>query len=606
MTPRTCLALAGFTLALTGCSLAGDLTPPPGVEAVRPANQPGATAAAPISVDAPLFLRASAVDGAQVYAEHCAACHGETGNADGPMTAQVPEGYTVPKFNTPDRARAASPQQWFATVTQGRLENFMPPFGEKLSPTQRWNVVAYLYALSTPPDVIAQGETLYAANCASCHGPAGQGDGPAAAGQTLADLSTTEFFAAQTPEALFTALGAASPIAEHNFEAALPAADDRRAVAAYVQSLAYDYFAPGAPIPERTGAITGRVVNGTAGAALAEPLTVNLVGFDANVGVMTTLTATTDAAGQFAFNEVAYLPGAQFVVAADYRGITYHSEPVGFEGQASLELPIRVYETTEDPAALRIDRVHTFLVFETPETVTVGQLYIFSNTGDKTFAPANGRTVAFEVPAEATGLTVQDGEEGATWFRTERGFEDTVPVVPGAGTSQVLYSYRLPYAGQLNFSQTVLYPAADVNVMVGDTTLTLSGEGFVKTQAQDVQGMPFQNYARAGLAAGEALTFALSGSVGAAAAAPALLATSDSTGVWVGAGVFGVALVGVGVWWWRMQKGAGRPKRDREDLLQALAELDDEFAAGRVGQAEYERDRRWLKDELAKIWEAGR
>jgi mono/diheme cytochrome c family protein len=36
-------------------------------------------------------------------------------------------------------------------------------------------------APTAPPDA-ANGKTLYAANCASCHGPAGAGDGPAGAG----------------------------------------------------------------------------------------------------------------------------------------------------------------------------------------------------------------------------------------------------------------------------------------------------------------------------------------------------------------------------------------------------------------------------------------
>jgi len=39
---------------------------------------------------------------------------------------------------------------------------------------------APIAAAATPPDA-AKGATLYAANCASCHGPRGDGDGPVAA-----------------------------------------------------------------------------------------------------------------------------------------------------------------------------------------------------------------------------------------------------------------------------------------------------------------------------------------------------------------------------------------------------------------------------------------
>ena len=40
---------------------------------------------------------------------------------------------------------------------------------------ERWDVVAYLYRLSTTAEELDTGKQLYEANCASCHGPELQG-----------------------------------------------------------------------------------------------------------------------------------------------------------------------------------------------------------------------------------------------------------------------------------------------------------------------------------------------------------------------------------------------------------------------------------------------
>lgn len=618
-------ALAGLFLA--ACSLAGDVTPPPGARTIvnAPAELPTqppaaspATQSAP-GESAPAALapggRPSAAEGALVYAEHCAACHGETGNGDGPMAANVPGGADmVPKFALPDLARQAAPQTWFGVVTQGRLEKFMPPFNEKLSDAQRWNAVAFLYTLSTPQSQIDSGRAVYTASCARCHGEDGRGQGPDAAGAGLRDFTDAALAATISPIQLFDAITAGAGIPDHAFQDAL-SEDERWAATAYVRAFAYDYFAPGSPLPVKTGTVLGRVINGTAGGALSGAITVNLIGFEDQAGVVESLTGTVDAQGQFQFADVAYAPGRQFVVAADYNGITYHSEVVAFPAEGGqLDVPVTVFDKTDRPDALRIDRVHTFLLFEVPDFITVGQLYILSNLGDRTFAPADGRTVEFGLPAGATALEVQNGTEGTTYFRTEAGFVDTLPVLPGEGVSQVLFSFRLPYADGLKFEQKMLYPVNNVNVMLGDTSLRLIGDQFVEGSAQDVSGQDFLNYSRLGLAAGEALTFELQGrsAVSNAAAQPAVISASDTTGLAVGLGALALALLGIGAWWWRRSAGPAprgaapaRAAASREDLLQAIAELDDDLAAGKVSQAEYEKERAWLKQELRKVWTTG-
>jgi mono/diheme cytochrome c family protein len=618
-------------MALAACSLAGDITPPPGARPFRPlsatpipatiaANLPATPDAgiAPVSLE-PDF-RPSAAAGAPIYAEKCADCHGPTGQGDGVRAAQIPAGIPVPKFADPGLGREATPQEWFDVVTNGRLERFMPPFNQSLSDADRWNVVAYLITLAVPPEQIEKGQAMYEANCAACHGSAGQGDGPRAQG-ALTDLSSPAFFASRTPNALLAAIGADSPIPEHAFDRAL-SETERWAVVDYVRTLAYDYAAPDtalvAEAPAQTRTLAGVIRNGTLGAAVPPNLSVNLIGLDPGFGVMTTLTVTADATGAFIFRDVPVTEGRQFVVATDYDGVTYYSPVTALDGS---DAQLTVYERTNDAGALRIERIHTFILFETQNEVTIGQLVIVNNFGDRTFAPPDGRTVTITLPPGARDLNVQDGQEGVTFFRTEAGFADTAPVVPGRGAAQLLYSFKLPWNGALEFVQPLPYPVDNVNVLVGDMNVTLTGPQFGKSELQDVQGMPFQNYARAGLTAGEPLTFRLSSDAmaGVANAIGNFLGGADTSGLALGASVLGLTLLVLGVWWWRQQAGGGRrtadripaaripatrihATRSRDELLDAIAELDDDYAAGKVSRAEYERERAWLKNELKKVW----
>jgi mono/diheme cytochrome c family protein len=48
---------------------------------------------------------------------------------------------------------------------------------KQLSDQERWDLVAWIWQSHTMPQVLQEGQTLYAANCAACHGEGGSGDG---------------------------------------------------------------------------------------------------------------------------------------------------------------------------------------------------------------------------------------------------------------------------------------------------------------------------------------------------------------------------------------------------------------------------------------------
>ena len=94
---RSTLFVAIIALLLTACNmtLAQDVTPPPG--AVQPAQvQP--TQGAVFPAQAPDLQ-----NGAAIYAEKCAPCHGNTGMGDGPQGQQLT--VPVPALGLPETGR---------------------------------------------------------------------------------------------------------------------------------------------------------------------------------------------------------------------------------------------------------------------------------------------------------------------------------------------------------------------------------------------------------------------------------------------------------------------------------------------------------------------
>jgi len=81
--------------------------------------------------------------GQKIYAKRCMACHGKTGNGDGPDAADL--GIHPAKFSDPVM-REETDGELFWKITVGKKP--MPNYGTRLSPADRWNVINYLRTLT--------------------------------------------------------------------------------------------------------------------------------------------------------------------------------------------------------------------------------------------------------------------------------------------------------------------------------------------------------------------------------------------------------------------------------------------------------------------------
>lgn len=624
------LSVLPLMILLTACSfsLAEDITPPPNYQPTQPAQTQPAPASALFPEIAP-----DPQAGQSIFTEKCAPCHGESGQGDGPQAAQL--AISVPALGSPVIARQVSPAEWYQVVTQGRMDRFMPPF-TSLTDAQRWDVVAYAFSLSTGEAALTQGEELYQANCATCHGDTGLGDGGSAESLTVspANFADQKVMAAKSSAELAQVIrSGATP----DMPAFAQLSDDEVwALTDYVRSFSFATFGqsagltpggsvesgatpqaeatPVAALPVEKGLVLGQVTN-LSGGAVPDTANVILRGFDDMQAVITeTVSLSPD--GSFRFENVEMPVGRVFLATLDYDGTTYGSDISVVEAeQREISLPISIYENTTDSSILVTDRLHLFFEFVDEKTLRVIQLYIISNPSNMTLVAESpdATTVDFLLPAGAANLEIQDGVIGERFVKTENGFGDTISVRPGSGSYQILYAYELPYKNKLDLVQSLSTPVSAVVILVPEGVINIKGDQIVDAGVRDVEGTQYHMYNLSGLNAGAELRLTVSGKMAGSGLA---VTTGSSTSVLIGVGAFGVALLAAGVWLFLRNRGKDEEEPDvelmdvaeapiqgetRETLMDAILALDDLYQEGRLPKEAYQERRAELKARLKDI-----
>jgi mono/diheme cytochrome c family protein len=638
--------LAGLALLLSACSfsLAEDVTPPPNYTPPAPPETTTVSAASP---SYPL-VPPDPVKGAAIFAEKCAPCHGASGQGDGSRASALPN--PVAAIGSPNLASQSRPADWFNIITNGNLDRFMPPFNGSLSDGQRWDVLAYVYSLSTTPASLAMGGQLYDQNCASCHGKTGKGDGPNASGQ-MADFTDQAAMAQKTGDEIYQAITAGKL-------PAMPAYSDklndvqRHAVVDYIRFLSFTPAAraayPGVatplaaaptafplatsspasgtaqPLPTLAssqgvtstasttftlGTVTGKVVNGSGG-TLPSGLDVALHGFD-NMQLVLTDTTTVDSSGTYSFTNIGMPAGRVFVASTNYNDATYSSNIATIDpGTSVVNLDINVFDTTTDASSLSVDRLHIFFDFSNPGYVQVIELYLVTNPTNKTVVPAKAGdpVLTFKLPDNASNLQFQDGTLGDRYVEIPGGFGDTSSVIPGSSQHQVLFGFDLPYTSKLDLLQPVNLPVTAVVVLLPEDGVKVKSDVLTDAGTRDVQGTAYHMYNGDKIDAGGTLSLTLTGSPNASAASP--LATDTRNNLIIGLAALGLVMILVGVMLYRrtqlrvaLPEAAGTPsepleQKDEQDLIDAIIALDDLYKEGKLPDEADQKRRAALQTQL--------
>jgi hypothetical protein len=462
---------------------------------------------------------------------------------------------------------------------------------------------------------VGDGRDVYLENCLACHGEDGQGDGPEAVADP-GDLSSLAYWSGISNQAVFDALSGDQIAAHDDLAGAALSDDDLWSVVDYMRTFSYEYtdaLATFRPLEE--AAITGAIVNGATGETPEGDYTVRLRAFDQDLTNTLNMTATVQADGTYQFDLTDVPQDWFYRVATTYDGVDFGSDfgQLTFDNR-ELDLPITVFDATQDPSGIDIQQLHLIVSFG-PNVIQITELYQVDNEDVTVFVGERGDplqgTFEFSLPDGAQQISFQRGFGSMDSFipaqeliSTESGFADTLPLQPGPGTLIMLVSYELPYDDAISISHPVNYSTSLVNLVLPEVGVELTDTADWQAGGQTAMGgTSVSTFGQSDLPAGSQVTLALEGTPQApeSATSSASLIGNNASELLIGAGaaIVVIGLAAVVIRRWQMDD---RHELDQDELLQELADLDDEFEDGEIDEPEYRRERAALMADLAAIW----
>jgi mono/diheme cytochrome c family protein len=537
--------------------------------------------------------------GAQIFAENCVRCHGIRGAGDGQLVQSGQISMTS-DFTDPRTSQNNSLQNWFETITNGRIYALMPPWEDALTVEERWAVALYTYTLAYTDNSISNGLQNYITQCASCHGDAGTSTDSVPSLLGLLDYADTTLL---------------EKLALHQTDLDLTprlASDDLADITQYLRLLSTStntlpdstVIEPIAtPVSGTLGTINGHVRLGTDDSRLPDDLIVKLHTYDNQLNEQVT-EYPVDSVGAYQFNEVVVRSDLAYFVSVTLEGWRFVSDiVVSNPKQPNQVIDVTLYESTDDSSFIEMTSRATHVNL-TPQGLYVVETISLRNTADKMLIrnlineTVDAASVAIPIPPQAQ---LQLSASDASRFRVNQDrtlLLDTYPAIPDV-PHIVQFAYIVPFTDRITFTQPVNYKVTGVvQLYIEDPLLVLQSKqvGIIgNRQENGFDYVVHQVIETPNLA--DSITYQIMTSAS---------STSQSQDVRsrnllaMGLVLLGVSFTLIGsIALLSNTRSSSDLLASTQDIMQQIVELDKQFEAGKLESSTYQTQRDALKAKIA-------
>lgn len=265
----------------------------------------------------------------------------------------------------------------------------------------------------------------------------------------------------------------------------------------------------------------------------------------------------------------------------------------------TIDLPVTIYDMTSDLSQLSVSRLHVFIQLSEEGTAQVINQLSISNFGNEMVAPELNAdpVLKFSLPEGAANLFFPNSV-GDPYVRTASGFGDPTPVLPGSNTYDLVYIYEIQYDGKFDLVLPIDFPTDVAVFLIQGEDTKIESDVLIPVGMETLDQDVYQVFESDPLTAGQEISMRISSGGSLAMNSDTLTLILGIMGLGL-AGYGAWRYFRPSEEFDFVEEEDDDNQAD--DLIDEIVELDEAFIAGEIEEADYRAQRDLLKSELQKF-----